>query len=121
MNYASPSDSQEIPNSNGDPPSYSKSAIYASHPNQPPDFNKNDQRNDDYGKNISHKRQTSSLHGHFNHMKVLPGNEQGSSREGLYSTAPDLPPRVDRAVKPLGLVATPTKSNGYDSFLFFLN
>ncbi|KAI4456214.1 tight junction protein [Holotrichia oblita] len=112
MNYMSQGDSQEIPTNSGDPPSYSKSAIYSQHPGQPPDFNKNDQRNDEYGKNISHKRQTSSLHGHFNHLKGLPGNEQSSSREGLYGTAPDLPPRVDRAVKPLGLLTTPTKSNG---------
>lgn len=112
MNYMSQGDSQEIPTNTGDPPSYSKSAIYSQHPNQPPDFNKNDQRNDEYGKNISHKRQTSSLHGHFNHLKGLPSNEQSSSREGLYGTAPDLPPRVDRAVKPLGLLTTPTKSNG---------
>lgn len=48
----------------------------------------------------------------MNHIKSLASNEQTSSREGLYGTAPDLPPRVDRAVKPLGLLTTPTKSNG---------
>lgn len=72
----------------------------------------------DYSKNASHKRQTSTLHGHFNHSKGHNINEQNpqrdGSREGLYSAAPDLPPRVDRAAKPMGLLPnTPTKtSNG---------
>lgn len=66
-----------------------------------------DPRND-YSKNMSHKRQASSLHGHFNHAKGHSLSEQ-MPKEGLYGTAPDLPPRVDRAVKPLGLLTTPNK------------
>lgn len=77
----------------------------------------NDPRND-YSKNVSHKRQTSSLHGHFNHSKGHSLTEQSPTRspkEPMYGTAPDLPPRVDRAVKPLGLLTTPGKiTNGYD-------
>lgn len=102
---------------------YGKSGLYAHGPSQ--DYQKqgdlrnefmNDPRND-YSKNVSHKRQTSSLHGHFNHSKGHSLTEQSPTRspkEPMYGTAPDLPPRVDRAAKPLGLLTTPGKiTNGY--------
>lgn len=85
------------------------------------DYQKSDMRNQfgndgrmDYMKGASHKRHTSMLHGHFNHSKGHSINEQSPHRESLYSAAPDLPPRVDRAVKPMGLLTTtPNKtSNG---------
>lgn len=60
---------------------------------------------------VSHKRQTSTLHGHFNHSKGHSLSEgPGQGKEVVYGTAPDLPPRVDRAVKPMGLLTTPTKT-----------
>lgn len=58
--------------------------------------------------NVAHKRQSSSLHGHFNHNKNLGIPEVGQ-KEGLYGQAPDLPPRIDRAVKPMGLLTTTNK------------
>lgn len=87
------------------------------------DYSKGDLRNQfvndgrlDYMKGASHKRHTSMLHGHFNHSKGNMNDQsphRDISREGLYSTAPDLPPRVDRAVKPMGLLTTtPNKTNG---------
>ncbi|XP_071051834.1 tight junction protein ZO-1 isoform X3 [Onthophagus taurus] len=98
INYIQQSDSQEM--LSGDLTGYK-----GHYPGQ--DYNKND--------GAAHKRQSSTLHGHFNHSKTLSMSEQPISptgREGIYGTAPDLPPRVDRAVKPLGLISTPTKSNG---------
>lgn len=50
-----------------------------------------------------HKRQSSSLHGHFKGLGI-------PEKEGIYGqTAPDLPPRIDRAVKPMGLLTTAHK------------
>lgn len=58
--------------------------------------------------NVAHKRQASSLHGHFKGL----GIPDVGQKEGLYGQAPDLPPRIDRAVKPLGLLTTAKISNG---------
>ncbi|XP_076275264.1 zonula occludens-like protein polychaetoid isoform X2 [Rhynchophorus ferrugineus] len=74
-------------------------------------------KNDIYSANIyqkgdysDHKRQSSNLHGAYNHTKALDQSIPNSpSKEGIYGTAPDLPPRVDRAVKPMGIVTTPGK------------
>lgn len=103
-----PQDSQPSTLSNHDLPSvmeqqnlYGKSGLYSPQPGGSGDFQHN------YDKNISHKRQTSSLHGHFNHTKGL-GIPEVTQKEGLYGQAPDLPPRVDRAVKPMGLLTTTT-------------
>lgn len=60
----------------------------------------------DYLKNESHKRQASSLHGHFTPSKSHNMNENSpvrGSKEGMYAGAPDLPPRVDRTAKPASL------------------
>ncbi|XP_031353908.1 tight junction protein ZO-1-like isoform X5 [Photinus pyralis] len=87
---------------------YKQSGLY-SHSN---DYSK-EPRND-YIKE-GHKRQSSTLHGMFNHSKGNSLNEQNPRSpkdERMYATAPDLPPRVDRAVKPIGLLVTPTKTNG---------
>lgn len=59
--------------------------------------------------NVAHKRQASSLHGHF---KGLGIPTEVGQKEGLYGQAPDLPPRIDRAVKPLGLLTTAKIPNG---------
>lgn len=103
---------QDIPSAVDQQNAYSKSGLYSSQDYQKQaDFMAGDPRND-YGKNVSHKRQTSSLHGNFIHAKGHSLSEQSprrSPKEGMYSTAPDLPPRVDRAVKPLGLLTTPNK------------
>lgn len=32
-----------------------------------------------------------------------------SVKEGIYGQVPDLPPRVDRAAKPMGILTTPSK------------
>lgn len=42
-------------------------------------------------------------------MKGLGIPEVGHQKEGLYGQAPDLPPRIDRAVKPMGLLTTSNK------------
>lgn len=94
---------------------YNKNSIYSQHKTNydKNDYGKGDPRNQfandgrlEYMKSPSHKRHSSMLHGHFNHSKGHNINEQSPSREGLYSAAPDLPPRVDRAVKPMGLLTT---------------
>lgn len=66
------------------------------------------------GGDFQHKRQASTLHGHFSKGLGIP---EVTQKEALYGQAPDLPPRVDRAVKPLGLLTTTTSNkipNGYD-------
>ncbi|XP_030745371.1 tight junction protein ZO-1 isoform X2 [Sitophilus oryzae] len=80
----------------GDPQAdYGKGDIYSANIYQKGDY-------------ADHKRQASSLHGPYNHTK---SHDQSMSpaKEGLYGTAPDLPPRVDRAAKPMGIVTTPGK------------
>ncbi|XP_056639868.1 tight junction protein ZO-1-like isoform X1 [Diorhabda sublineata] len=72
--------------------------LYAS-PERKSDFNGD--------KSMQHKRQASTLHGGYNHKSH--GVEQSPSKEGLYGQVPDLPPRVDRAVKPMGLLTTSNK------------
>lgn len=62
--------------------------------------------------NVAHKRQASSLHGHFNHNTKGLGIPEVGQKEGLYNQAPDLPPRIDRAVKPMGLLTTAKIPNG---------
>lgn len=93
-----PSSNQDLSSSVVDP-SYGKNqnSIYAHQ-----EYHHQHQQSDvrEY-KSVSHKRQMSSLHGNFSHSKGM--------KEGVYGTAPDLPPRVDRAVKPMGLVTTPGK------------
>lgn len=93
---------------------YKQSGLY-SLSNQ--DYSKNDyakELRNEYLKPDAHKRQSSTLHGVFNHVKGHSLSEQSPRRspkdERMYSTAPDLPPRVDRAVKPMGLISTPTKT-----------
>lgn len=70
-----------------------------------------DTRND-FG-NMQHKRQASTLHhGSYNHPKSHSINEQSprrSPKEGVYGQVPDLPPRIDRAIKPISLLTTPSK------------
>lgn len=53
-----------------------------------------------------HKRQVSTLHGGYNHSKGHSLVEQSPAKEGVYGQVPDLPPRVDRAAKPMGLLTT---------------
>lgn len=124
--YMSQNANQDIGPENLDSqmPPYNKSSIYA-HNNkdnyEKNEYNKGEVRSAypgdarlEYMKNPSHKRHTSMLHGHFNHAnkghnmsEQSPHREMG--REGLYSVgAPDLPPRVDRAAKPMGLLTTTT-------------
>lgn len=50
----------------------------------------------------------SSLHGSYNHSKGHSMSEQ-TPKEGVYGQVPDLPPRIDRAVKPIGIVTSPNK------------
>ncbi|KAK5641793.1 hypothetical protein RI129_010340 [Pyrocoelia pectoralis] len=88
---------------------YKQSGLY-SHSNDYPKEPRND-----YIKSESHKRQSSTLHGMFSHSKgssLSEQNPRSPKDERMYATAPDLPPRVDRAVKPIGLIVTPTKTNG---------
>ncbi|KAK4874165.1 hypothetical protein RN001_013525 [Aquatica leii] len=71
--------------------------------------------NPDCVKPENHKRQSSTLHGMYNHSKANSLNDQNlkcAKDDRLYVAAPDLPPRIDRAVKPMSLAVTPTKSNG---------
>ncbi|KAF5291383.1 hypothetical protein FQR65_LT01693 [Abscondita terminalis] len=82
--------------------SYKQSGLYA-------------HTNHDCNKSESHKRQSSILHGGYNHSKANSLNDQNSKvtkDDRLYALAPDLPPRIDRAVKPINLSVTPTKTNG---------
>nr|CAI5852690.1 unnamed protein product [Callosobruchus analis] len=107
----------------GNPQDYSKSPPYSAGSGKPPDYSKMDSRNDygsrndTYGSpdrrqdfspernmNVSHKRQISTLHGGYKGM-----NEHSPMKEGVYGQVPDLPPRVDRAAKPMGLLTTPGK------------
>ncbi|XP_060522742.1 tight junction protein ZO-1 isoform X2 [Cylas formicarius] len=112
----------DIPSSLGPPPEYNKEGLYsASIYQKSSDFGKpnnnfgNQERRDDYGspdrreyndRAMQHKRQASTLLGPYNQSKL---HEQSPSKEGIYGGAPDLPPRVDRAAKPMGLVTTPGK------------
>ena len=63
--------------------------------------------------NNQHKRQASTVHhGSYNHPKGHSISEQSprrSPKEGVYGQVPDLPPRIDRAIKPIGLITTPNK------------
>ncbi|KAH1016905.1 hypothetical protein HUJ04_008059 [Dendroctonus ponderosae] len=60
-------------------------------------------------------RQPSGMHAPYNHSKAHSLNAEQSvpnsptTKEGIYGQAPDLPPRVDRAAKPMGLLTTPSK------------
>lgn len=87
---------QDLPSAIEQQNVYSKSGLYSS------------QQQQQQQQNVAHKRQASSLHGHFNHTKGLGIPEIGQ-KEGLYGQAPDLPPRIDRAVKPMGLLTTANK------------
>ncbi|KAJ8928951.1 hypothetical protein NQ314_018413, partial [Rhamnusium bicolor] len=74
------------------------------------DFNSPDRRTDfNSDRNLQHKRQASTLHNAYNHNKGHSISEQSPAKEGVYGQVPDLPPRVDRAVKPMGLLTTPNK------------
>ncbi|KAJ8981906.1 hypothetical protein NQ317_007298 [Molorchus minor] len=74
------------------------------------DFNSPDRRTDFNGdRNMQHKRQASTLHGGYSHSKGHSLTEQSPAKEGIYGQVPDLPPRIDRAVKPMGLLTTPNK------------
>lgn len=73
------------------------------------EFNSPDRRNEFNNNNNDgrHKRQSSSLHGNYNK------HDLNVTKEGVYGQVPDLPPRVDRAIKPMGLLTTPNKmANG---------
>ncbi|CAG9812618.1 unnamed protein product, partial [Phaedon cochleariae] len=74
------------------------------------EFGSAERRNEYNGdKNLQHKRQASTLHGNYHHAKAQPGPDQAAPKEGVYGQVPDLPPRVDRAAKPAGILATPNK------------
>lgn len=47
--------------------------------------------------------------GPYSHSKGHSLSEQSPAKEAVYGTAPDLPPRVDRAAKPMGLLTTTNK------------
>ncbi|XP_018564765.1 tight junction protein ZO-1 isoform X2 [Anoplophora glabripennis] len=73
------------------------------------DFNSPERRTDFSGeRNMQHKRQASTLHGVYGHSKGH-NMEQSPSKDAVYGQVPDLPPRVDRAIKPMGLLMTPSK------------
>ncbi|KAG5898442.1 hypothetical protein JTB14_036524 [Gonioctena quinquepunctata] len=112
----------------GKTPNYNdKAPIYSAEPYQKADYpkigdarhdfnarneyNSPERRNEFNGgdKNMQHKRQTSTLHGGYNTGKGNGGVEQSPSKDGIYGQVPDLPPRIDRAAKPMGLVTTPNK------------
>lgn len=79
-------------------------------------YNQNGQ---EFHKGESHKRQSSNIHGHFTPSKSHNMNENSplrGSKEGMYSGAPDLPPRVDRTAKPASL--SKATSNRY-LYMFF--
>ncbi|KAJ8915042.1 hypothetical protein NQ315_016017 [Exocentrus adspersus] len=121
----------DIPSSLDQQNSYSKNSnyndknpIYSSDSYQKPDYPKmNDPRNEfgsrndfnspdrrpDFNaeRNMQHKRQASTLHGIYGHSKGH-SMEQSPSKDAVYGQVPDLPPRVDRAIKPMGLL-TPNK------------
>ncbi|XP_063904633.1 tight junction protein ZO-1 isoform X4 [Zophobas morio] len=92
--------------SNQDIPSaidqYGKSGLYNTQMDTRNDFTNN-----------QHKRQASTVHhGSYNHPKGHSISEQSprrSPKEGVYGQVPDLPPRIDRAIKPIGLITTPNK------------
>ncbi|XP_074027652.1 zonula occludens-like protein polychaetoid isoform X3 [Leptinotarsa decemlineata] len=98
-----------------------KSPIYSSEPYQKADprhefnsrneFNSPDRRPEfnSTEKNMQHKRQTSTVHGVYGHVKGQGGVEQSPAKDGIYGQVPDLPPRIDRAAKPMGLLTTPNK------------
>ncbi|CAH1098494.1 unnamed protein product [Psylliodes chrysocephalus] len=104
----------------GKVPSYNdKAPMYPADAYQKPDYPKMmDSRHDIYNspdrKNEfngdkpmqQHKRQVSTLHGGYNHSKGHSLVEQSPAKEGVYGQVPDLPPRVDRAAKPMGLLTT---------------
>lgn len=71
------------------------------------DFNSPERRADSAERNLQHKRQMSTLHGNYNYSKGMM--DQSPAKEGVYGQVPDLPPRVDRAIKPMGLLTTPGK------------
>lgn len=112
----------DIPSSMDQQNLYSKNQIYSSDPypkqdysklndarndfGSRTDFNSPDRRTDSGDRNMQHKRQVSTLHGNYNYGK---GMEQGPAKDGVYGQVPDLPPRIDRAVKPMGLLTTPGK------------
>ncbi|XP_064213330.1 tight junction protein ZO-1 isoform X3 [Tribolium castaneum] len=94
-NYLS---NQDIP---GSLDQYGKSGLYNTQMDTRTDFG-----------NVQHKRQVSSLHHGYNHPKSHSINEQSprrSPKEGVYGQVPDLPPRIDRAIKPISLLTTPSK------------
>ncbi|XP_019880421.1 tight junction protein ZO-1 isoform X2 [Aethina tumida] len=117
----------DIPSSVEQQIPYNKSSLYGE--NYKAEFNKMDTRNDfgplngrdynsperrqefngDGGRNLQHKRQGSSLLGPYSHSKGHSLSEQSPAKEAVYGTAPDLPPRVDRAAKPMGLLTTTNK------------
>lgn len=100
--------------------------MYASETYQKPDYPKlGDSRNEFTGRNefnsperrtesgvdrnLQHKRQASTLHGNYGYAKNHGMMEQSPAKDGVYGQVPDLPPRVDRAIKPMGLMTTPSK------------
>lgn len=113
----------DIPSSLDQQNPYSKNQIYScdSYPKQDyskltdarndfgsrSDFNSPDRRTDSGDRNMQHKRQVSTLHGNYNYGKTML--EQSPAKDGVYGQVPDLPPRVDRAIKPMGLLTTPGK------------
>ncbi|KAL1497924.1 hypothetical protein ABEB36_008804 [Hypothenemus hampei] len=112
-------------------PEYNKSDIYSANVYKATEYKSGEfgspSRRGEYGcsgdrRNINgdalmqHKRQPSSLHGPYNHSKAHSLSTDNQSipnsplaKDGIYGQAPDLPPRVDRAVKPIGILTTPSK------------
>ncbi|CAH0563619.1 unnamed protein product [Brassicogethes aeneus] len=98
---------------------YNKSSLYAENYGKmdtrndfgPPngrEYNSPERRNEFNG-NQQHKRQGSSVLGPYSHSKAHSIGDQPPAKENLYGTAPDLPPRVDRGAKPMGLLTTTNK------------
>lgn len=67
----------------------------------------------EYHKGDSHKRQSSNIHGHYSSKShnLNDNSPLRNSKEGLYGTAPDLPPRVDRTAKPASLSKAATTTS----------
>lgn len=67
----------------------------------------------EYHKSENHKRQSSNVHGHYSSKShnLNDNSPMRNSKEGLYGTAPDLPPRVDRTAKPGSLSKAATNTS----------
>ncbi|XP_065163753.1 tight junction protein ZO-1 isoform X5 [Atheta coriaria] len=113
QSFLSPNSSDHV-NNNSSEPSYTKPpGIMAYNHSSSQSFDAKQHHHgmdyNDISKNVAHKRQSSNLHykGHSMSEATL------KDAQNIYGGAPDLPPRVDRAVKPPPNVqTTPSKQNG---------